>query len=727
MDKAKKKQTKKILTWVSIALVVAILAAMPLMAKAEIREDGPVATVHSGTVEKGTVHTSLRGGGNLTAKDAEDVKLPTGVKITEFLVSNGQSVTEGTPLATVDKVSVMTAILEVRETMEYLREELEAAKNETVSSTVPATAGGRVKQVFAKAGDSVQDVMLEHGALAVLSLDGRMAVQIRRNMPITTGDTVLVTLSDGTEIKGRVESNLDGVITVTVEDEGYPIGQAVTVQTEEGQKVGAGELYVYNAWKATAFTGTVSTVYAREESDVYAGSTLFTLTDTAFTAQLEYLSSQHREYEALMQELFRMYEEGAILAPCDGLISGVDKDSAFLLSGEAVSWELVPLEAETEEKGWTVQLLKNEGSKNNKNTNKNNNSNKNDKDTGKKPGNPTDETEPVIPEGTEAIGYAAKVTHIGKGELIVTMNENGGTVIMGEDGNWDLSQVDLKPKNMLHSGLTIAVADETLYAVGDIIVVIYGEDMETYSVVIAKKAETEDDKNSRPGQDQMPGGTDGTEGIEGMEGFGGMGGMDLSGLMGGGMGGMGGGAAQEETEPELFDLEGSVLMTVTPQSTVSLTITLDEQDIARVSPGLTAEVKVEALRGQVFEAVVTEVGITGTNNGGSSKFTAKLEMDYAPDMLDGMSATATLPLYTKVDVLTVPVKALVEEGARTLVYTALDEETGDPTNPVEVTVGMSDGETAEILSGLQLGDTYYYRYYDVLEMDTNAEVSRYSF
>jgi len=44
-----------------------------------------------------------------------------------------------------------------------------------------------------------------------------------------------------------------------------------------------------------------------------------------------------------------------------------------------------------------------------------------------------------------------------------------------------------------------------------------------------------------------------------------------------------------------------------------------------------------------------------------------------------------------------------------------------------VTVGMSDGETAEILAGLQLGDTYYYSYYDVLEMDTNAEVSRYSF
>jgi len=715
MDKAKKKQIKKVLTWVSMALVVALLAAMPLLAKAEIEDDGPVATVHSGTVEKGTIHTTLRGGGNLTAKDAEDVKLPEGVKITEFLVNNGDSVTKGTPLATVDKVSVMTAIVEVRETMDYLREELESARNETVSSTIPATAGGRVKQVYAKAGDSVQDVMLRDGALAVLTLDSRMAVQLKEELPLTTGDAVLVTLSDGTEIEGRVESNLDGTVTITVEDKGYAIGEAVVIRTAEGQQLGTGELYVHNAWKATAFTGTISSVYAREEAEVYAGSTLFTLTDTAFTAQLEHLSNQHREYEALMQELFRMYEEGAVLAPCDGLISGVDKDSAFLLCGEAVSWELVPLEADSEEKGWTIQLLKNDSSKKN---NKNNKNNKTDKDTG----NASDETEPTIPAGSEAIGYPGKVTHIGKGELIVTMSEVGGTVVMDEDGNWDFSQVDLNPKNMLHSGLTLVVEDESVYAVGDIIVVIYSEDAESYCVAIARKAETENE-DPLPGQNQTP------EGMEGMEGMSGFGGMDLSGLMGsmGGFGGMGGGAATEETEPELFDLEGTVLMTVTPQSTVSLTITLDEQEIARVTPGLTAEVKVEALRGQVFEAVVTEVGITGSNNGGSSKFTATLEMDYAPDMLDGMSATATLPLYTKVDVLTIPVKALVEEGSKTLVCTALDEETGEPAAPVEVTVGMSDGETAEILAGLQLGDTYYYSYYDVLEMDTNAEVSRYSF
>ena len=128
----------------------------------------------------------------------------------------------------------------------------------------------------------------------------------------------------------------------------------------------------------------------------------------------------------------------------------------------------------------------------------------------------------------------------------------------------------------------------------------------------------------------------------------------------------------------------------------------------------------EALPGEIFDAEVTEVSNHGANSGGSSKFTAKLEMPKAQNMLDGMSATASLPLLEKKDVLTIPVVALAEQGARTVVYTALDED-GNPSAPVPVTVGISDGITAEILEGLAAGDTYYYSYYDVLEEDTGVE------
>ena len=958
MDNAKKKQIKKITTWVLLAAMVVLLAAMPLLAKAEAAADGPVATVHSGNVEIGSVSTTLRGGGTLKTEDVEDVILPTGVKITEFLVKNGEHVTAGTPLAAVDKVSVMTAITSVRDTMNYLQGEIRGAKDEKVSSIVAATAGGRIKKVFAAKGDSVQDVMLEHGALALLSLDGRMAVELEKKMDLPTGDTVKVAFADGTEVTGRVASNLDGVIVITVEDDNYAIGEVVTVTARNGEPVGEGELYVHNAWAATAFSGTIQTVSAKEETKVSSGSTLFTLTDTDFRGTLEYMSSLHREYESLMQDLFKMYNSGTIDAPCDGLVSGIDKDSAHLLSGEDGHWQitllnhapvqsfvafaakvtgktadslqlsvdprLIPLEtlhnlcdvatdaaAMTQNRSYRADAavcLQNASG-------------------ALVPGgsaevgdillfigdesgvlwivNP-EKSEPTtayglsllsdaqpVPENLEGcsedLDHCTGTTHdrcilacaraadeggchaqrhhpdcigacIGASafekcpakagyhtlECVETCTESGlkckegghhkltclksckrtNTVggckdtayphyedcvdgCISSDGNkdcksrkhqlscieacdhakdpsqcdatrhhypdciwlcvdsrsasktcpasehhstcffyemtykakvalvtqvssqdqellvkWDASNMQYEVEkigsgwkfvsdqgfnfDLLVKAGKIPVSNPGAYKPGDVVFVVTGYNKSGEAVwsgipVFMNISGTE--KPNLPDID-----------LNGL-----LSGLipDLSALLSGFNFGFY--APSPVEEDKLFDLEGSVLMTVSPEKTVSLVITLDEQDISRVLEGQKALVKVEALGQQTFIAQITEVSSRGVNSGGSSKFAVKLEMEKVKNMLDGMSATASLPMLTCEDVPTIPVMALAEQGARTVVYTALDEKTGEPVDPVPVTVGLSDGKTAQILSGLEVGDTYYYSYYDVVKEDTGLE------
>ena len=128
MDKAKKKRIKKVLTWVAIAAVVALLTAMPLIARSEAEANGPVASILTAEVFEGSIRTALQSGGTISAEKVEEVTLPDGVKVTEFLVKNGAYVTEGTPIACVDKVSVMTVITQVGDTLEFLQEELEAAR-----------------------------------------------------------------------------------------------------------------------------------------------------------------------------------------------------------------------------------------------------------------------------------------------------------------------------------------------------------------------------------------------------------------------------------------------------------------------------------------------------------------------------------------------------------------------------------------------------------------------
>lgn len=833
-DNARKKNIKKYALWGGMALAVLLLAIMPLLAKSEVEEDGPVASVLSGTVETGSITTSLKGGGNLSTENTEDVTLPSSVKITEFLVKNGDEVKEGDPVASVDKVSVMTAIVEVTETMEYLQDQIESSRNETVSSYVKATAGGRIKLVYAEAGDDVQDVMLEHGALAVLSLDGLMGVEIQRDMDISTGDSVCVTLADGTEVTGRVEGNLDGVITVTVEDEGYEVGQQVIVTTDDGTRVGMGELYIHNSWKATAFTGTISSVYAKAENTAYSGTTLFTLTDTDFTAQMEYLASRHREYEELLQELCQMYESGVITAPCDGTVSGVDKDSTHLLAAEADAYQVELLNTETEESSesvWRVVLLSSvtaectgdsgctlphdstlhvegciqacdrstdcDAVKHHSNCIKacdhaataegcdatgahyydcirsctaadaentckateyhygnciescivsdgtadcpatgahHEDCIENCDKTGTCPGgknhypacasycveslecNAMNHKEGCPLYGVTYTAYAAKVTASGK-ELVVLMDTATVYRVTASESGWVLDP-NLRTDLMLEEA-TVPTTKGVTYNVGDIVLVMTGTDeagnvVGTTRVIVYREAQQSGTGNTTG----MPG-TTGMSGMAGMAGMAGMSGMT-------GMTGMTGTAGTTATQ-ELFDLEGDVLLTITPRSTVSLSITVDEQDVSKVYLGQHAEVQVEALKGEVFDAEVTEIATTGSNNGGSSKFTVKLEMEMADNMLDGMSATASIPLHTKMEILTIPVAALVEEGAQTVVYTARNKETGEPASPVAVEIGISDGEYAEVISGLSSGDTYYYSYYDTLELSTAVESSGISF
>ena len=340
MDKTKKKSVKRYILWGVLALAVLWLALMPLMARQQQTEDGPQASILSANATVSSIQSAIHGGGTLEAGEPEDITIPKDVKITEFLVKNGDMVSEGDALAAVDKVSVMTAITEIRDSMSTVEKQMESYSNEKAATEVSAAAGGRVKLVYAREGDRVESVMLEHGALAVLSLDSKLCVRLTAGSDLATGETVTVTLADGKEVTGRVESNLSGELVVTIADKGYAAGQTVSVAG-----VGTGELEIHSPWNATAFAGTVSTVYAQPEQTLNSGAALFTRKDTDYTAQREILAKTHREYEELLQKLFKMYETGVISAPCDGMVSGIDKDSTHLLAAQAEEIAAQPLTA----------------------------------------------------------------------------------------------------------------------------------------------------------------------------------------------------------------------------------------------------------------------------------------------------------------------------------------------------------------------------------------------
>lgn len=329
LSKSKKKRKRKILLTIltAVAVIAVILVVAVSSLRRQVREQFASSSeeVPSYEAATGTLHTVVSGSGTLEYVDLESLTVPAGVEIEDVEVEFSDTVSEGDILATVNMATVMQALSDTQSAIDELDEQICDAEADSISSTIKAGVSGRVKHIYAEAGSDVTACMAENGALAVLSLDGYMAVDIETDA-LAVGDTVTVVLSDGTEKDGTVENATGTAATVLVTDNGPKYGETVTILDSEGSQVGTGSLYIHSPLRVTGYAGTIKSVSAAENKQVSSSSTLFTLTDTSYSTNYQSLLRQRTEQEEILMELLTIYQDGAVLAPYDGLISSVEYD-----------------------------------------------------------------------------------------------------------------------------------------------------------------------------------------------------------------------------------------------------------------------------------------------------------------------------------------------------------------------------------------------------------------
>ena len=327
LGKSKKKKKRKILRTV-IAIVVALALVLVLgvsILQRRVREEFASASLEvlSYEVTTGTISTLVSGSGTLQNVDTEAVTFPAGVELTDILVRYGDAVETGSLIATVDMGSVRTAMSELQSTIADLDEQISDAEGDKVSAYIKAGVSGRVKILYAQKDTNVADAMVEHGAVAVLSLDGFMAVDLE-TPALSLGDKVTVIRADGSNMTGTVDYAAGGKAPVLVSDNGPMFDEEVTVTAEDGTQYGSGKLYVHNPLAVTGYAGTVSRVNVKENQNVTASSTLFTLTNRETSANYDALLRQRQEAEETLLELLKIQRSGGIPAPVSGSIYTVN-------------------------------------------------------------------------------------------------------------------------------------------------------------------------------------------------------------------------------------------------------------------------------------------------------------------------------------------------------------------------------------------------------------------
>lgn len=675
MNIIKKLPAKKKLLISAAALILVLALVLMLLPRRKAMPQSSVNVVKeliTGTAETGSITETFVSGGTIAAVGAQSMSLAGSVKLTGWAVSSGDYVEAGDLLATVDKSSVLSAISDLNELMATLDSAIESSRSDAVSSAIYAPAPGRVKAVFVESGESVTDAMYENSALMLLSLDGRMAVDIDAG-DMSPGTALTVTLSDGTELSGSVYSISEGTAAVTVPDTAAEYGDTVTV-SYDGDVIGAGTLRINNPLRVVGYAGTVSSVSVSAGAYVYSGQQLLTLTDTGYSARYETLLEKRRTLETQMQELFKAYETGGVYAASSGCVSGLNEDivtesntvhaSAAAYSGGSGGIKLL---SSVSHIGRRAVLLSSESP-----------------DTGIQDsetpspapsGEPSPSPSPS-PEPGESTEYIGKVTDIKE-------NEDGTrtvTVALTDGSRIELDSAQLGEK---------AAGIKT----GDILALEYSPSGELINVTVYQNGSG---GNTPGGQDGMPGGSGG-----------------MSGGMGGGSGAAMNGVQEAESDPD-YIMEETELCTLTPYDTAEISLTVDELDISRLSIGQPVTVTLDALPGQSFDGSITLIDPNGSSAGGDTKYTVTVSIARTQDMLEGMNASVTTELACHDGLLLIPAAALYEDAGGTYVYTGTDKN-GEPSGPVAVTTGLSDGTNVEITGGLSDGDSFCYLYSSALE------------
>lgn len=700
--------------WITLLCVILAIALIVSSLPSGISAATKVnSKVLSAVPEENTISTVLSGGGTLSPQAGTAQSLPQALELETYYVKNGQTVSEGDPIAQVDLVAVKAAISELQEVIDTLDAAIASESSKTNDSVIRSGTAGRVKKIYAREGTAAADTVYENGALLLLSLDGLMAVDLEARAEV--GQRVTVTLSDGTALEGTVESVSDGTATVTLSDETAPLDDSVTVTAEDGETMGTGSLYIHSRLRVTGAYGTVSQISVKENQQVSAGSALLTLKDTGHTAEYARLLNRRTELEDQMESLVKLSKDGILHADCGGIVSGVDTeisytDPAVLTQTRSQAspgyTALGGIRMENTDTPQAQPSGEDQSQNPDGNQNPGTGSGQNPGE-GEDPqpgtgGSGTDETETA----TYILGQVTDASRLSEGVLTYAVQKTIRAEELATQSFADMLDptVPVQTQELTYTKQTVLLSTGGAWiesgfeqiSEGDAILIGAG-------IIVYQKTGT-----SVPGgmpsidPSQFPTGIAGT-------------GSALSGMASMARGMSGYGTAAKTAAYDSYDTTKKDAAVITADEEMTVQIQVDELDIRTLETGMEATVTLDALPGSSFTGAITAINPYGENSGGNTKYTVTVTLPRDEKMRSGMNASVKITTSVSGTVPTVPAAAVVFDAGKSWLYTGYNEKTDTLTDPVEIQTGLSDGSLVELLSGLPEGSSFYYRYADSIE------------
>ena len=159
----------------------------------------------------------------------------------------------------------------------------------------------------------------------------------------------------------------------------------------------------------------------------------------------------------------------------------------------------------------------------------------------------------------------------------------------------------------------------------------------------------------------------------------------------------------EEGETVAAGMQAPTFVTIIDLQRLQVDAYVDEVDIGKVKVGQRAVFTVDAFPGTEFEGTVSAIYPKAViqDNVVNYDVVVDIQTPYHGRLRPEMTASVTIFLDRRQDVLAVPSKAVQREQGKTIVYVL----EGGQAEPREIKVGWRDGPWIEVVSGLEEGET----------------------
>lgn len=314
---------------VKIIVAVALLCGASLFGlKAYINKQAESSSTTSysrAVVTRGALEETVYGSGTTSARNQTNVLAEAEGTLTDLRVSVGDAVKAGDILAVMTNADLDDTITDLEFDLWELDDQILSTSAGSKVTTIEAPAAGRVVAIYAEAGDDALAVFRREGALAIISTDGRMKVELSdvdTSSGVSLGEKLTVTgetfIAEGTVVDLTRQGTS---LTLTIQDDSLPMGETVTVARQNGTILGTSTLEVNKPMAVSSYGGTIESVKVSVGDKVKRADTLFKLTDSPLTLKIENLRLQREAAAKSLEEAKQQRENLIVVAPCDGTIA----------------------------------------------------------------------------------------------------------------------------------------------------------------------------------------------------------------------------------------------------------------------------------------------------------------------------------------------------------------------------------------------------------------------